>query len=318
MVSMGLGTHILTSITVGNITIFLLTNDRSFPSNRRWNLSYLRVLFNQILTKYQNFTSSFFCYPRTHNLCVVTAIPVAFTISPYSFLCGHTCTHAHTHTQVNAHPQMDRQTDRQPNRQCAHTYTRTSAHAHVHIHARCQSKPLVSVLLVSKYQPHINYDEHIQNGWKCLAFCFYRTVYASILEEVFGWEYDLFLYLGLNSQYLRTGLRRPRECHKLQVISRKRATNYRTLLRKMTCKDKASYDPTPRCSGVASHTQDLGIIRVYMCLHEYGCMCVYWHVCVRIRMHVYVYAKIPAPHFSAFNDFLRVMQMFGTMHLFVY
>ena len=86
----------------------------------------------------------------------------------------------------------------------------------------------------------------------------------------------------------------------------------------MTCKDKASYDPTPRCSGVASHTQDLGIIRVYMCLHEYGCMCVYWHVCVRIRMHVYVYAKIPAPHFSAFNDFLRVMQMFGTMHLFVY
>ena len=34
----------------------------------------------------------------------------------------------------------------------------------------------------------------------------------------------------------------------MQVISRKRATNYRALLRKMTCKDKASYDSTPLCT----------------------------------------------------------------------
>jgi len=31
-------------------------------------------------------------------------------------------------------------------------------------------------------------------------------------------------------------------CFKLQVIFRKKATNYRALLRKMTCEDKASYD----------------------------------------------------------------------------
>jgi len=35
---------------------------------------------------------------------------------------------------------------------------------------------------------------------------------------------------------------------KLQVIFRKRATNYRALLRKMTYEDKAPYDPTPPCS----------------------------------------------------------------------
>jgi len=44
-----------------------------------------------------------------------------------------------------------------------------------------------------------------------------------------------------------TGWQRCIECLKLQVIYRKRATNYRALLRKMTCEDKASYDFTPLC-----------------------------------------------------------------------
>ena len=37
-------------------------------------------------------------------------------------------------------------------------------------------------------------------------------------------------------------------CLKLQVFFRKRATNYRALLRKMTCKDKASYGSSPPCT----------------------------------------------------------------------
>jgi len=45
-----------------------------------------------------------------------------------------------------------------------------------------------------------------------------------------------------------TGWRRPIECLKLQVILRKRATNYRALLREMTHKDKASYGSSPLCS----------------------------------------------------------------------
>ena len=44
-----------------------------------------------------------------------------------------------------------------------------------------------------------------------------------------------------------TGWPRPIRCLKLQVIFRKRATNYRALLRKMTYKDEASYDSTPPC-----------------------------------------------------------------------
>ena len=44
-----------------------------------------------------------------------------------------------------------------------------------------------------------------------------------------------------------TGWRRPIGCLKLQVIFCKRATNYRALLRKMTCEDKASYESSPPC-----------------------------------------------------------------------
>ena len=45
-----------------------------------------------------------------------------------------------------------------------------------------------------------------------------------------------------------TGWRRLIGSPKLQIIFHKRATKYRSLLRKMTYKDKGSYDSTPPCS----------------------------------------------------------------------
>jgi len=52
---------------------------------------------------------------------------------------------------------------------------------------------------------------------------------------------------AMNSKNTRriTGWRRHIRCLKLQVIFRKRATNYRALLWKMTCEDKASYASLP-------------------------------------------------------------------------
>ena len=47
---------------------------------------------------------------------------------------------------------------------------------------------------------------------------------------------------------LATGWWRLIGCLQWQVIFRKIATNYRALLRKMTCEDKAPYDSTPPCS----------------------------------------------------------------------
>jgi len=48
-----------------------------------------------------------------------------------------------------------------------------------------------------------------------------------------------------------TGWPRLIACLKLQVIFRKRATNYRALLRKMTCEDNASYGSSPPCTKVS-------------------------------------------------------------------
>ena len=60
--------------------------------------------------------------------------------------------------------------------------------------------------------------------------------------HIFEWVMS-YIWMG----HVDTGWRRPIGCLKLQVIFRKRATNYRALLRKITYKDKASYDSTPPC-----------------------------------------------------------------------
>ena len=49
------------------------------------------------------------------------------------------------------------------------------------------------------------------------------------------------------AHFTDTGWRRPIGCLKLQIIFRKRATNYRALLRKMTYGDKASCGSSPPC-----------------------------------------------------------------------
>jgi len=51
-----------------------------------------------------------------------------------------------------------------------------------------------------------------------------------------------------------TGWRRHIRCLKLQVIFRKRATDYRALLREMTCKDKTSYGSSPPCTQTCLYT----------------------------------------------------------------
>ena len=77
------------------------------------------------------------------------------------------------------------------------------------------------------------------------------------------------------------GWRRPIGCLKLQVIFRKRATNYWALLRKMTYKDKVSYDSTPLCTCPHSHTK----VNMYVYIHAR----MYVHVCIYIWVYVCIY-----------------------------
>ena len=75
-----------------------------------------------------------------------------------------------------------------------------------------------------------------------------------------------------------TGWRRRIGCLTLQVIFRKRATNYRALLRKITYKDKASYESTP-CSTSAHATVFLVVLHSN-CAHDTLCSIIVSHACV--------------------------------------
>jgi len=80
----------------------------------------------------------------------------------------------------------------------------------------------------------------------------------------------------------RTGWRRPIGCLKLQVIFRKRATNYRALFREMTYKDKASHGCSPPCN-VLSSTHLLRCVAVYRRVSLYVAVCC---ACCSVMQHV--------------------------------
>jgi len=76
-----------------------------------------------------------------------------------------------------------------------------------------------------------------------------------------------------------TGWRRRRGCLKLQVIFRRRATNYRALLRKMTYKDKTCCGSTPPCTCIP-------LIRKHR-VNRTNAMNVYTCACTRTRTHTH-------------------------------
>jgi len=75
-------------------------------------------------------------------------------------------------------------------------------------------------------------------------------------------------YIYVHTLNFCTGWRRLIGCPKLQVIFHKRATNYRALLRKMTCKDKASYGSSPTCTQLPITTLCSGKC-TYIYIHTY-------------------------------------------------
>ena len=63
-----------------------------------------------------------------------------------------------------------------------------------------------------------------------------------------------------------TGWRRLIGSPKLQIIFHKRDIKYRSLLQKMTYKDKGSYESSPPCTWMRVHAND-------KCVRIYRCMC---------------------------------------------
>jgi len=101
---------------------------------------------------------------------------------------------------------------------------------------------------------------------------------------------------------LHTGWRRPMGCLKLQVIFRKRATNYRALLRKMTSKHKASCGSSPPCMYIRRQT-----IATYVCtilciytynIYVYICANQFIYICTSHMYITYVYAYTRRMHIN--------------------
>ena len=105
---------------------------------------------------------------------------------------------------------------------------------------------------------------------------------------------------------LGTGWRRLIGSPKLQIIFHKRATKYRALLRKMSYKDKGSYESSPPCRVNHAHVQnctataDQNLISCdFLCVGESvkrasACLYIYMLEYLRtyIHIHIYVYVYI--------------------------
>ena len=89
--------------------------------------------------------------------------------------------------------------------------------------------------------------------------------------------------------YTDTGWRRLIGSPKLQIIFHKRATKYRSLLRKMTYQDKGSYESSPPCTKTC----------VCVCIYTHDVCCVYIqrdvvgkYVEKGADIHIYIYTYI--------------------------
>jgi len=107
---------------------------------------------------------------------------------------------------------------------------------------------------------------------------------------------ELNLYKRTYAYMYITGWQRLIGSPKLQIIFHKRATKYRSLLQKMTYKDKGSYETSPpcnKCRCMHLNTFVYVYIFIYLCIYTqcvaecnmyiYICICVYVHV----HLHIY-------------------------------
>jgi len=97
--------------------------------------------------------------------------------------------------------------------------------------------------------------------YKCvMSHWFMSHMYSRVLVHSWSWRrmmvrvYEVIAHMNgschVKSSDYDTGRRRPIGSLKLQVSFRKKDTNYRALLRKMTYEDKASHGSLPLCTCV--------------------------------------------------------------------
>ena len=118
----------------------------------------------------------------------------------------------------------------------------------------CQFLSCIVVLYVfgALFQLYCHLTYFLSSFWALVVFQFLSSVvilYVSFIVILHEYpKFSEFTVSDVHSAHFRdTGWRRSIGCLKLQVSLRKRATNYRALLQKITYKGKASYACLPPC-----------------------------------------------------------------------
>jgi len=168
--------------------------------------------------------------PTYTHTYIYTYIYIHIHVYTYTHTCIHVCTYTYMYTHVYTliFAAFFWHCISVPSREDTyiHTYICIYIYIHVHvytcacIHVCCFFVHLISLPL-SIY----------------MYMCTFINIHTYI---------QIYVYICI---YTRTGWRRLIGSPKLQIIFPKRATEYRSLVRKMTYEDKGSYESSPPCIG---------------------------------------------------------------------
>ena len=114
---------------------------------------------------------------------------------------------------------------------CIHAYIHTYLHTYMHTYIHTCIYTCIPIYIHKYIHTHVN---KIWKNWKIWPPFFLK--YLEMATHIYKYNKD---------QSIGTGWRRLIGSPKLQLIFHKRATKYRSLLQKMTYKDKGSYESSP-------------------------------------------------------------------------
>ena len=169
-----------------------------------------------------------------------------------------------------------------------YTQIHMNSHAHICVRENTKNVQRYICLLIHIYMYktlHIRMQRYI---YICIRIHTSKSTY--VYRDIYSYT-EIFLHLHtyihiyIQRECVRgdTGWRRLIESPKLQIIFHKRATKYRSLLRKMTYKDKGSYESSPPC------TKDMQkYIYLLMCVHIYRDTYLYTETHIDSHTHIYI------------------------------
>jgi len=196
---------------------------------------------------------------HTSNELTVTRVTFCTQMHTYIHTRTHICIHTSTKltvTRVTVYTQTH-----------IHIYTYIYLNTYIHvIHALpptswpwlgSRSTHRHTYIYISKYV----YIRHTRITSNELTVT-WVTVYTQTHIHIYTYLYRKPLYTHYLQRVGHTGWRRLIGSPMLQIIFHKRATKYRSLLRKMTCKEKGSYESSPPCN--SGHSLCARPTRIYI------------------------------------------------------